>query len=137
MTRNVRIEDVCPGGYIPEEHIKDMDIDGIDVSIVYPTIGLQLYSGVPDSELLSSMFRTYNDWVGEFCSAFPKRLKGIAVLNVDDLQEAVKELERCAKLDFAGGYDHRLSCRGTISFQRPDAVSPPQMPCVLNSKGQF
>ena len=96
-----RIEEVRPGGYIPEEHIKDMDMDGIDVSIVYPTVGLSLYS-VPDSELLSSNCRIYNDWVGEFCSAVPKRLKGIAMLNVDDVQEGVKELERCAKMGFVG-----------------------------------
>ena len=33
-------EDVRPGGYIPEEHVKDLDIDGIDVSILYPTRGI-------------------------------------------------------------------------------------------------
>ena len=65
LSMDSRIEDVRPGGYIPEEHIKDMDIDGIDVSIVYPTVGLLLYN-VPDSELLTSIFRTYNDWVAEF-----------------------------------------------------------------------
>ncbi len=95
------IEDVRPGGYIPEEHIKDMDIDGIDVSIVYPTVGLLLYS-VPDSELLTSIFSTYNDWVAEFCRAIPDRLKGIAMLNIDDVSAGVKELERCAKLGFSG-----------------------------------
>ena len=31
-------EDVRPGGYIPEEHVKDMDLDGVDVSIIYPTL---------------------------------------------------------------------------------------------------
>ena len=96
------LEDMTPGGYIPEAHVKDMDTDGVEVSIVYPTIGLQLYTSVPDSELLSSIFRTYNDWVGEFCSAVPKRLKGIAMLNVDDVQVGVKELERCAKMGFVG-----------------------------------
>ena len=101
LSMDSSIEDVRPGGYIPEEHIKDMDIDGIDVSIVYPTVGLLLYS-VPDSELLTSTFRTYNDWVGEFCSAIPKRLKGIAMLNIDDVQEGVRELERCAKSGFVG-----------------------------------
>ena len=96
-----RIEEVRPGGYIPEEHVKDMDIDGVDVSIIYPTIGLMLYSG-PDSELLTSNCRIYNDWVGEFCSAVPKRLKAIAMLNVDDVRKGVQELERCAKMGFVG-----------------------------------
>ena len=102
LTFEGRIEDVRPGGYIPEEHVKDMDIDGIDLSIVYPTIGLALYAIVPDRELLTSIFRIYNDWLGEFCGAVPKRLKGIAMLNLDDVGEGVKELERCAKLGFVG-----------------------------------
>ena len=78
-----------------------MDIDSIDVSIVYPTTGLALYA-VPDSELLTVNCRAYNDWVGEFYSAVPKRLKGIAMLNVDDAAESVRELQRCAKLGFSG-----------------------------------
>ena len=94
-------ENVRPGGYIPEEHVKDMDIDGIDVSIIYPSVGLVLYN-LPDSELLSLNCRIYNDWLAEFCKPFPRRLKGIAMLNIDDVQEGVKEMERCAKLGFIG-----------------------------------
>ncbi len=95
------MENIRPGGYIPQEHMKDMDIDGVDVSIVFPTIGLALY-GVPDSELLTSLIRNYNDWVAEFCSPFPKRLKGIGMVNIDNVQDGIKELERCAKMGLAG-----------------------------------
>ena len=94
-------ENVRPGGYIPEEQIKDMDIDGIDVSILYPTAGLQLFKE-PDSELLTAIFSTYNDWLAEFCRTSPKRLKGIAMINLDDVQVGVRELERCKKLGFIG-----------------------------------
>ena len=96
-----RFENVRPGGYIPEEQIKDMDIDGVDLSILYPTLGLLLFK-VPDSELLTAVFRTYNDWLGEFCQTSPKRLTGIAMVNVDDVQVSVKELERCRNLGFVG-----------------------------------
>ena len=102
LSTTYRVEESRPGGYIPEEHVKDMDLDGVDVSIVYPTIGLFLYK-VRDSELLTSLCRTYNDWLAEFCNPFPKRIKGIAMLNVDDVSEGVKELERCANLGLAGG----------------------------------
>ena len=95
-----RLEDVRPGGYIPEEHVKDMDIDGIDVGVLYPTY-LQLYC-IPDSELLTAIFRAYNHWVAEFCGTYPKRLKGIAMLNTDDVHEAVGELDRYAKMGLAG-----------------------------------
>ena len=118
LSNEARVEDLRPGGYIPEEHVKDMDIDGIDVSIVYPTVGLGLYS-VPDSDLLTSIFKTYNDWVGEFCNAVPKRLKGIAMLNVDDVPEAVKELERCAKMGFVGAMMTVYPIEGR-SYDRPE-----------------
>ncbi len=102
LTRTTEVEHVRPGGYIPEEHLKDMDADGVDVSIVYPTVGLLLYS-VPDSNLLTEIFRTYNDWLAEFCSYNLKRLKGVAMINVDDVQSGVKELERCARMGLGAG----------------------------------
>lgn len=101
LTATDTLENVRPGGYIPEEHIKDLDIDGVDVSIVYPSVGLLLYT-TPESEFFSDVCRAYNDWVAEFCKPFPNRLKGIAMLNSDDLKGAVKELERCANMGLAG-----------------------------------
>ena len=95
-------EEILPGGYIPEEQVRDMDADGIDVGILYPTVSLGFYTRISDSELLTALFRTYNDWLAEFCSPFPDRLKGIAMLNTDDVEVGVKELERCAKMGFAG-----------------------------------
>ena len=95
------VDDVRCGGYIPEEQIRDMDADGVDVNILYPTVGLFLYS-VPDSDLLTAVFRAYNDWVSEFCTPYPDRLKGIAMLNVDDVASAASELRRCAKMGLAG-----------------------------------
>lgn len=94
-------ENVLPGGYLPEEAIKDMDADGVYAGVLYPTTGLALYK-VMDSEFLSAVFRTYNDWLADFCKPFPKRLKGIAMLSLDDVQEGIKEMERCSKLGLAG-----------------------------------
>ena len=99
--RNSRIEDVRPGGWIPEEHVKDLDIDGQDMSVVFPTVGFMLF-GIPDGQLLDSLCRSYNDWVGEFCGVIPDRLKGIAMINTDDVSVGVKELERCAKMGLVG-----------------------------------
>ena len=96
------MENVRPGGYIPEEHVKDMDADGMDVNLLYPSAGLALYIIVPDGELLTAVFSIYNNWLAEFCSPFPNRLKGIAMLNTDDVPSCVTELERCANMGFAG-----------------------------------
>jgi len=101
ITTSDVLENVLPGAYIPEEAVKDLDTDGVDMSIVYPTLGLWLYR-LPDTNLITHLFKTYNDWVAEFCKPFPDRLKGIALLNVDDIQVAVSELERAANIGLVG-----------------------------------
>ena len=75
MTHGDIPENLHPGGYIPEEHVKDMDVDGLAVSILYPTVGLRLYT-VDDRDLLSSIFRAYNEWLAEFCQQFLRPSQG-------------------------------------------------------------
>ena len=89
-----RLEDAPLGGYIPDVHVFDMFIDGVDAGILFPGNAFKLYNSVADSELLSACFRTYNDWIDEFCKTHPSRLHGIAMLNVDDVEDGVKELQR-------------------------------------------
>ena len=96
-----RFAEVRPGAYIPDEFIKDNETDGVYGSVVYPTEGLQLFS-VPDSALLTAIFRAYNDWIADFCHGHSGRLKGIALINVDDISEAIKELARARKQGLAG-----------------------------------
>ena len=95
------VGNVRAGGYIPDEHVKDMDLDGVDVSVLYPTVGLLAYN-VPDSELLTAVCRTYNDWIAEYCEPFPDRLKGIGMINIDNVSSGLEEMKRCAKMGLVG-----------------------------------
>ena len=94
-------QDVRPGGWDPHEHVRDMAIDGVAGGVLYPSNGLFFFR-IPDGALLSAIFRVYNDWLAEFCRAYPKQLKGIAMVNVDDPSEGVKELQRAAALGLSG-----------------------------------
>ena len=96
-----RLEDVHRGGYDPDQHLEDMRLDGVAGEVLYPSQGL-FYFRVADTQLGSAIFRTYNDWIAEFCSTDRSRLKGIAMINLDDIQEGIKELERAAQMDLAG-----------------------------------
>jgi len=96
-----RFSEVRRGAYDPDEFLKENESDGVYGSVIYPTEGLQLFR-VPDTGLLSAIFRGYNDWLGEFCLADPRRLKGIALINVEDVAGAVRELERARKVGLAG-----------------------------------
>src|SRR5207248_11519715 len=52
--------------------------------------------------LQPAIFRAYNDWLAEFCSVDRARLKGIAMISMDDVQAAIRELERTKRLGLAG-----------------------------------
>jgi predicted TIM-barrel fold metal-dependent hydrolase len=96
-----RFEDVHQGGYDPAQHLQDMQLDGVAGEVLYPSQGL-FYFKVADTQLMSAIFRAYNDWLAEFCRTDPERLKGIAMINLDNVQDGIKELERTAKIGFAG-----------------------------------
>ena len=85
-----RFEDVHRGGYDPEQHLKDMALDGVAGEVLYPSQGL-FYFKVADTLLMSAIFRAYNDWLADFCRTDPARLKGIAMINLDDVQDGIKE----------------------------------------------
>src|ERR1700723_995741 len=96
-----RFEDVHRGGYEPEQHLKDMALEGVAGEVLYPSQGL-FYFKVADTKLMSAIFRAYNDWLAEFCRTDPARLKGIAMINLDDVQDGIRELERAARLGLSG-----------------------------------
>ena len=97
------INEVRSGAWKAEPRLVDMDADGIYSDLLYPSIILNFWSGVGDPELLRAIFVAYNDWLGEFCSANPDRLKGIAQILIDgNVPEGIAELERAAKMGMGG-----------------------------------
>jgi predicted TIM-barrel fold metal-dependent hydrolase len=101
LTVGGRMATVPLGGLDPHAHVKDMDADTVAGGVLYPSQGLTVYR-IPDSALLSAVFRAYNDWLADFCQPYPRRLKGLAMLNVDDVGDAVGEIHRAAQRGLAG-----------------------------------
>lgn len=94
--------DVFPGGYDPHQRTKDLDIDGVDAEILFPTTALSFYSAIADTGYLWVLIRAYNTWLADFCGEYPDRLKGIGMLTVEDPDLAVAELTRCKELGHVG-----------------------------------
>ena len=88
--------DAAARGYDAPSQIDGMDREGVDVSVLYPSIGLQVIGadGV-DPALITAMCAAYNDYLAEFCSHAPDRLRGAAMLDVRDPAQAARELRRC------------------------------------------
>lgn len=93
-----------PGAKDPHARIKWMDEHGIDIALLYPSLGLNWQTECHDPKLAAAYCRVYNDWITDFCKPYPDRLIPIAHISVMDVGEGVKELKRAAKLGTKGVY---------------------------------
>ena len=98
-------EDGCPpGGYDPQARLKVMDEEGIDIVLLYPTIGIAWEGLVRDPQLATAYSRAYNRWLVDFCSADRRRLVPIAHICLMDPEGAVGEAKRARRDGCAGVY---------------------------------
>ena len=99
--RDSTYKDVRPGGWDPAERLKDMDIDGVAAEVIYTTLGFRQF-WLTDAALQRACFRVYNDWLAEYCAYAPKRLAGLAMISLYDIEMAVQELQRIARQGLRG-----------------------------------
>lgn len=81
----------------PEHIIRDMNIDGVDASVMFPNLSLFVLF-TDDHELSMAHCRVYNDWIVETYLPYSKRLRPTAAIPLTDIADAVKEIERCARM---------------------------------------
>ena len=81
-----------PGGYDPRARLADMDEEGIDVAVLYPT---SMLTWVEEADLFGAACRAYNSWLHDYCAEAPTRLYPVALVPVQDLDAARTELHRC------------------------------------------
>src|SRR5712671_1272810 len=82
-------------GFDPASTLTAMDIEGIDVAVMYGTRGRQILCHddlAPD--YAAALARAYNDWAADYCKADPHRLKFAAQLAMHDVPMAVEEARR-------------------------------------------
>ena len=89
----------------PHLRVKDMDRDGVDAEVIYGILAAA--AKLNDKEACNEMLRIYNTWMNDFCSHYPDRHIGLACLPYGDIDAAVAEVHRAAKMGFKG---LELSC---------------------------
>ena len=80
----------------PIGRLRDMDREGIDISVIYPS-SLASFCALGDTGLEASIYEAYNRWLADYCNADSRRLKYVAVVSLRDIGKAVAEIERTAK----------------------------------------
>ena len=89
----------------PEQRIAEQDQDGLEAEVLFPNMqmGPRLWRTMSDDDAYRAAVRAYNDWLGEeYCAVSRDRLIGLGVIPWTNLDDAVAELEHCAKLGLRG-----------------------------------
>jgi len=96
-----------------EGRLEDMELEGIDAEICFPSLGLWLYC-LDDPEAEAASARLYNDWNDRFLGSHPDRFVRCGMLPVLDFSNTLAELDY-------------LASKGFTAAMLP-AVTPPNLP---------
>jgi uncharacterized protein len=85
-------------GFDPASTLTAMDIEGIDVAVMYGTRGRQIlcHDDLPP-DYAAALARAYNNWAADYCKADPRRLKFAAQVTMHDVNAAVQEARHCVQ----------------------------------------
>jgi predicted TIM-barrel fold metal-dependent hydrolase len=81
----------------PDHILRDMDLDGVDASVMFPNLSLFVLF-TDDHELSMAHARVYNDYVAERYLAYRDRMRPTAAIPLTLIPDAVAEIERAARL---------------------------------------
>ena len=101
-------------GYDPEVRVRFQQEAGLDAEVLNPTT-MHAIMRNPDVEVLKACSEVFNDWESEFMSYDPRRLIGVSVIPLHDVDWAVGELARTLKKGLMNP---------TINCQAPDGCLP-------------
>jgi predicted TIM-barrel fold metal-dependent hydrolase len=97
----ITYDDMRPGCYDPKARLEDMDVNGVEASLCYPTFPRfcgQTFSEGKDKDLGLACVAAYNDWtVEEWCGDSGGRLVPICLIPLWDPDLAAAEVRRNAE----------------------------------------
>jgi predicted TIM-barrel fold metal-dependent hydrolase len=93
---------INPGANEVGPRVADLDELGIDCAIAYPTLFSEYFPLVEDPIAAEVLARAYNNWAAEFTEQSGGRVQALAVLPLQSLLFAQRELERVAEMGFVG-----------------------------------
>ncbi|WP_019873796.1 amidohydrolase family protein [Sporichthya polymorpha] len=96
----------------PHQRVKELDAEGIAAEVIFPDFGLPWelhpplkaaiigYSRSPEKIEIAN--KAHNRWLADFCSAYPDRLGGLAVVSFADVEDTVAEIRWAKEAGLVG-----------------------------------
>jgi predicted TIM-barrel fold metal-dependent hydrolase len=115
MTGWKRFEEIRRGGHDPAARLEEMDEDGVDAEVLYPTPRLsQAVFAYTDVDFHVALVEAYNDWLSEYVAHAPARFAGLALLPNRGADTALHEIERVAGRPGVRGFVMGCYPNGTL-----------------------
>jgi predicted TIM-barrel fold metal-dependent hydrolase len=99
-TDPIRFEEMIPGCYDPRERVRDMDTDGVQAALLFPSFPRfagTLFSTLDDKDLAKACTRVWNDFLlEEWVMPYPGRFIPMIILPFWDVNASIAEIERLA-----------------------------------------
>lgn len=83
-----------------ERRVADQILDGVDAEVIFPNGPALLMFAGRNVEFIAEQCRAWNDWTIEYCRPHRDRCAPAAAIPAIDVDAAVAEVERVAKLGF-------------------------------------
>ena len=97
MTGAVPVSAHPAGMHDPLARLPDMDAEDIEIAVLFGTTINFHGASTDDWRYSEAVLRAYNDWIAEYCSANPERLKFVALLPAGNPEAAAREAERAVR----------------------------------------
>ena len=88
-------------GADPLERMKDHRRDGVDAEIIFPNKGLSMWA-TQDAKFGAAQCHIWNDWAWQTFGKYNDLMSPIAAIMTADVELAIDEIKRVAKLGFRG-----------------------------------
>jgi predicted TIM-barrel fold metal-dependent hydrolase len=104
----------------PTARLQDMDAEGIDISVLFPTLFL-VWPLADNPALARALCRSYNDWIASKCAGSGGRLRWVATVPLPDVEGSIEEIRRIEKLGASGVMTLGTAGPMTLSDRRLDS----------------
>lgn len=82
------------------QRISDQDMDGVDAEVIFPNGAALLMWSTNQPEMINAQAGVWNDWAMEVCKPYIDRCSPTAALCTSDIDLAIAEIDRVAKLGY-------------------------------------
>jgi len=102
LAKQVPTFETCAGTRGPKERLAEQDQDGIDCEVLFSQITFVLRQ-TKDDDFYLDCIRAYNEFLAEeYMAPAPDRLVCMGAIPTTNVDDAIRELEHCAKLGMKG-----------------------------------